>query len=90
MGTNFAPILANTYGIVRSRIQKNIKWPEMFKRFIDDGFGGIQTTKRNFHYGHMNLIAFLKIYKQINGILEHGCFYWLEISKRKKFNKNVK
>ena len=44
MGTNLAPILANIYMAMLEEelyiicIRKNIVWPEMFKRFIDDGF----------------------------------------------------
>ena len=29
-------------------IQKYIVWPEMFKRFIDDGFGVIKCNKKQF------------------------------------------
>ena len=30
---------------------KNIAWPKMFKRFIDDGFGVIKSNKKEFCYG---------------------------------------
>ena len=52
MGTNLAPILANIYMAMLEEelyivcIQKNIKWPEMFNRFIDDGFGIIKSNKK--------------------------------------------
>ena len=36
MGTNLAPILAN------------IQWPEMYKRFIEDGSGVIKSNKKEF------------------------------------------
>ena len=52
MGTNLAPILTNIcmamleeelYIICKN---KNIVWPKMFKRFIDDGFGVIKSNKK--------------------------------------------
>ena len=52
MGTNLAPILANIYMAMLEEelyvicIRKNIMWPEMFKRFIDDGFGIIKNNKK--------------------------------------------
>ena len=52
MGTNLAPILANIYmAMLEEELyiisgQKNITWPEMFKRFIDDGFGIIKCNKK--------------------------------------------
>ena len=52
MGTNLAPILANIYMAMLEEelyiicIQKNYTWPEMFKRFIDDGFGIIKSNKK--------------------------------------------
>ena len=46
MGTNVAPILANIYMAYLEQILKEkckmdpkLKWPCLFKRFIDDGFG---------------------------------------------------
>ena len=54
MGTNLAPILANLYMAMLEEelyivcIRKNIIWPEMFKRFIDDGFGVIKSNKKQF------------------------------------------
>ena len=54
MGTNLAPILANIYMAMLEEelyiicIRKNIIWPEMFKRFIDDGFGVIKNNKKQF------------------------------------------
>ena len=51
MGTNLAPILANIciYSNVKRSIiciRKNITWPEMFKRFINDGFGIIKKQQK--------------------------------------------
>ena len=52
MGTNLAPILANIYmAILEEELyirckNKNNKWPEMYKRFIDDGFGVIKSNKK--------------------------------------------
>ena len=44
-------------------IRKNITWPEMFKRFIDDGFGiHKKATKNNFLDGFMNLTTCGKIF----------------------------
>ena len=54
MGTNLAPMLANIYMAMLEEelyiicIRKNIIWPEMFKRFIDDGFGIIKSNKKQF------------------------------------------
>ena len=52
MGTNLAPILANIYmAMLEEELKiicknKNIKWPIMFKRFIDDGFGIMRGNKK--------------------------------------------
>ena len=57
MGTNLAPILTNIYmAVLEEELyiickNKNITWPKMFKRFIDDGFGVIKSNKKNFCYG---------------------------------------
>ena len=54
MGTNLAPILTNIYMAVLEEEMyiicknKNITWPKMFKRFIDDGFGVIKSNKKEF------------------------------------------
>ena len=54
MGTNLAPILTNIYmaileeGLHIRCKNKNIKWPELYKRFIDDGFGVIKCNKIEF------------------------------------------
>ena len=54
MGTNLAPILTNIYmAILEEELHircknKNIKWPELYKRFIDDGFGVIKCNKIEF------------------------------------------
>ena len=53
MGTNLTPILANTYmAMLEEELliickNKNIKWPIMFKRFIDDGFGIMRGNKKD-------------------------------------------
>ena len=70
MGTNLAPILAIYVYIAMLKeklciicIRKNITWPEMFKRFIDDGFGiHKKATKNNFLDGLMNLTTCGKIF----------------------------
>ena len=61
--------------------KKNIPWPKMFKRFIDDGFGVIKV------YWLMNLIAFFaKIFSQINGNLETKLLLWtFKCSREKTF-----
>jgi len=52
MGTNLAPILANIYMAMLEEelmiicINKNVKWPILFKRFIDDGFGIMNGNKK--------------------------------------------
>ena len=55
MGTNVAPILANIYMATlenllkeKSKINKKIIWPLLFKRFIDDGFGITKANKNEF------------------------------------------
>ena len=52
MGTNVAPILANIYMAMlehelrrKCALNPNMKWPVLFKRFIDDGFGIFEGTK---------------------------------------------
>jgi len=42
---------------------KNIKWPIMFKRFIDDGFEIMRGNKKNMSQcGLMNLINYVKTF----------------------------
>ena len=54
MGTNLAPILANIYmATLKGELysickNKNIIWPEMYKRFIDDGSGVIKSNTKEF------------------------------------------
>ena len=68
MGTNLAPILANIYMAMLEEelyticTRKNIIWPEMFKRFIDDGFGIIKSNKNKFLDGLMNSTTCGKIF----------------------------
>ena len=57
MGTNVAPILANIYMARLEQILKEkckmdpkLKWPCLFKRFIDDGFGILEGNKSDFEY----------------------------------------
>ena len=57
MGTNKAPILANIYMAKLEALQKEkcktevkLKWPILFKRFIDDGFGVMEGTKLDFEH----------------------------------------
>ena len=57
MGTNVAPILANIYMARLEQILKEkckmdpkLKWPCLFKRFIDDGFGIMEGNKSDFEY----------------------------------------
>ena len=49
MGTNVAPILANIYTARLEQILRE-KWPRLFKRFIDDGFGIMEGNKSDFEY----------------------------------------
>ena len=53
MGTNQAPILDNLYlAMLQEELKSkckhdaNLKWPKRFLRFIDDGFGIIEGTKK--------------------------------------------
>ena len=57
MGTNVAPILANIYmakleALLKEKRKTDIKlkWPILFKRFIDDGFGVMEGTKLDFEH----------------------------------------
>ena len=57
MGTNVAPILANIYMAklenllqVKSKTNKKIIWPVLFKRFINDGFGITEANKEEFEF----------------------------------------
>ena len=57
MGTNLAPILANHYlAMLQEELKNkckhdvNLKWPKLFLRFIDDGFGIIEGTKKDVEY----------------------------------------
>ena len=57
MGTNVAPILANIYMAKlenllkeKSKTNKKIIWPILFKRFIDDGFGITEANKEEFEF----------------------------------------
>ena len=57
MGTNLAPILANLYlTMLQEELKKKClhdskqKWPKLFFRFIDDGFGIMEGTKKDVEY----------------------------------------
>ena len=57
MGTNIAPILANIYiakleMLLKEKCKTDIKlkWPTLFKRFIDNGFGIMDGNKSDFEY----------------------------------------
>ena len=38
--------------------QKRIKWPVLFQRFKEDGFGKMEGTKMLWNIGENNLIVF--------------------------------
>ena len=56
MGTNLTPILANLYLAMLQELKKKcahdhkLKWPNIFLRFIDDGFGIMEGTKKDVEY----------------------------------------
>ena len=57
MGTNLAPILANLYlAMLQEELKKKcvhdkkLKWPTIFLRFIDDGFGIMDGNKEDVKY----------------------------------------
>ena len=57
MGTNLAPILANLYlAMLQEELKKKcsndqkLKWPKLFLRFIDDGFGIMEGSKKDVEY----------------------------------------
>ena len=82
MGTNLAPILANIYMAMLEEelyiicIRKNIIWPVMFKRFINDGFGVIKCNKNYFLDGLENLTICGKMFLWINGVSEIMLCLW--------------
>ena len=57
MGTNLAPILANLYlALLQNELKnkcshdKKLKWPILFQRFIDGGFGIMHGGKKDVAY----------------------------------------
>ena len=57
MGTNLAPILTNLYlTMLQEELKKKcvhdkkLKWPTLFQRFIDDGFGIMEGKKKDVKY----------------------------------------
>ena len=58
MGTNLAPILANLYlAILQEELKKKcihdkkkLKWPTVFQRFKDNGFGIMEGNKEDVKY----------------------------------------
>ena len=97
MGTNLAPILANIYMAMLEEelyiicIRKNIIWPEMFKRFIDDGFGVIKSNKKQFsmwvaEFNNLRENIFIDKWSSAN----HVAFMNLYIFKGKEFHINGK
>ena len=70
MGTNLAPILANLYMAMlqeelkrKCKHDKKLKWPSLFLRFIDDGFGIMEWTKKDVEYW---ILQFNDLRKSIN------------------------
>jgi hypothetical protein len=70
MGTNLAPILANLYMAMlqeelkrKCKHDKKLKWPSLFLRFIDDGFGIMEGTKKDVEYW---ILQFNNLRKSIN------------------------
>ena len=54
MGTNIAPILTNLYlAVLEKKLKEEtkndpkMKWPSLWRRFIDDGFGVIKGLKKD-------------------------------------------
>ena len=70
MGTNLAPILANVYMAMlqeelkrKCKHDKKLKWPSLFLRFIDDGFGVMEGNKKDVEYW---ILQFNNLRKSIN------------------------
>ena len=90
MGTNLAPILPNICMAMLDEelyiisTHENITQPEMFKRFINDGFGIINSNKNIFQRGLMNLRMCKKIFLSINGILEIMLHSWTYLYSRER------
>ena len=75
MGTNLAPILAYLYSaMLQEELKKKcghdfkLKWPKLFLRLIDDGFGIMEGTKKRGQILDKPIYWFKKNnqYRQIN------------------------
>ena len=74
MGTNLAPIFANLcLAMLQEELKKKcdndkkLKWPVLFQRFIDDGFGIINGRKQDVEYWINQFNTLRKTIKKING-----------------------
>ena len=74
MGTNNAPILANCTWLgwntmlkEKCKTDPKLKWPVLFKRFIDDSFGIIDGNNWILNIGFQNSIC-----SEINDLLLFG------------------
>ena len=82
-GTNVVPILANIYMAKLEKLLKEkyklglkLKWPILFKRFIDDGFGILEGNKLDFD----NWVTKFNLLREtitIDKIWKLGTFYGL-------------
>ena len=69
------PILANLFAALHEELKKkcvhdkNLKWPILFKRFIDDGFGIMEGTKKMSSIGYAKLMVYEKLSQSMNGLL---------------------
>ena len=61
-----------------------LKWPILFKRFIDDGFGIMEGNKLDFEHGSQNLICYEKPSRLINFILEMRKTSWIYLYTKVK------
>ena len=96
MGTHLAPILANLYlAMLQDELKKKciqdkkLKWPTIFQRFIDDGFGIMEGNKKDFKYlidQFNSLRKTITIDKWLFG--NHVEFMDLYIYKGEKFYKS--
>ena len=84
MGTNVAPILANIYiakleALLKEKCKTDIKlkWPILFKRFIDDGLVSWKETHWILNTGFQNSICYSKPSPLTNLNLETRWTSWI-------------
>ena len=94
MGTNLAPILANLYlaiAMLQEALKKKcvhdkkLKWPTLFKRYIDDGFRNMEGRKKDVEYWINQFNSLRKTTINKWSFVNHAEFMDLYIYKGDKF-----